>query len=109
MEQQASTIEIFGCYARKDRKLREELEKHLSPLKNHNIVTTLWHDGVIGVGTEWEQEIRKHLDSAQIILLLISSDFINSRACYREMERALERHRANEARVISILLRPVHW
>ncbi len=61
-------------------------------------------------GTEWEYEIDKHLNTASIILLLISSDFIASSYCYgREMKRALERHELGEARVIPIILRPVIW
>lgn len=56
------------------------------------------------------KEIEKHLDTADIILLLVSSDFMNSDYCYGiEMKRALERHERNEARVIPVILRPVHW
>ena len=48
--------------------------------------------------------------AAQIILLLISSDFIASDYCYSiEMQRALERHEKGEARVIPIILRSIDW
>src|SRR5260370_689078 len=51
-----------------------------------------------------------HLNTANLILLLISSDFMNSDYCYgKEMRRALERHRAGTCRVIPILLRPTYW
>jgi hypothetical protein len=70
----------------------------------------VWHDSDISPGTEWEQEISKHLNEAQIILLLISPDFMNSDYCYGiEMKRALERHERGEARVIPVILRPVYW
>jgi hypothetical protein len=42
--------------------------------------------------------------------LHISIDFINSSYCYDiELERAVERHAAGEARVIPIILRPCMW
>ena len=70
----------------------------------------MWHDRDISAGTEWEQEIIKHLNKAQIILLLVSPDFMNSDYCYStEMTRAIEKHEHKEARVIPIILRPVIW
>ena len=51
-----------------------------------------------------------NLDAADVILLLISPDFIASDYCYeREMKRAMERHRKSEARVIPVILRPCDW
>ena len=65
---------------------------------------------MIGAGQEWEGQIDEHLNSARIILLLISSDFIASDYCYDiEMRRAMSRHEAGEACVIPIILRPVDW
>ena len=106
---QPNSIELFYSYSHTDEELRDQLENHLSILKWQRVITN-WHDRKIGAGTEWEGQIDEHLNSAQIILLLISSDFISSPYCYDvEMGRAMERHEANEARVIPILLRPVYW
>src|SRR5260370_852612 len=102
-------IKLFYCYAHKDKPIRDELEKHLSWLKRRYQLTN-WHDREILPGEEWEQSIDMHLDTANLILLLISSDFMNSDYCYgKEMRRALERHRAGTCRVIPILLRPTYW
>ena len=102
-------LEVFISYAHADASLRKELEKHLSLLQQRKLITS-WHDRQIPAGAEWEGEIDAHLNSAQIILLLISADFLSSRYCYGiEMKRALERHHAGEARVIPIILRPVDW
>ena len=61
-------------------------------------------------GEEWEQAIDTHPNSAHLILLLISSDFMASDYCYGvEMKRALERHQAGICRVVPILLRPTFW
>src|SRR6266704_5642769 len=103
------TIEVFISYSHKDQAFREELEIHLSNLKRQNIISS-WYDGNIAPGSELEPQIMDHLMSAQIILLLISADFIHSDFCYSiEMKQAIDRHNAGEARVIPILLRPTDW
>lgn len=102
-------IEVFISYSHNDETLRKELEKHLSILKRQKLIST-WHDRNIGAGEEWKGQIDKHLDSAQMILLLVSADFLASDYCYDiELKRAIERHKAGEARVIPIILRPVEW
>lgn len=103
------TVTILSCYAHQDKRMAVQLKNHLSLLE-HNGRIVMWDYGHISPGTEWEQEVDKHLDEAQIILLLISSSFLASKYCYRvEMQRAIERHERKEARVIPIILRPVYW
>ena len=69
-----------------------------------------WHDRRIKAGDEFDNVIDKQLNEADIILLLVSSDFIASRYCYEiEMKGALERHHAGQARVIPVILRPCDW
>lgn len=103
------TFEVFYSYAHKDEYWRKKLEIHLSTLKRQGLITD-WHDRNIGAGKEWAKEIDEHINTANIILLLISPDYIASDYCYSvEMQRALERHAAQEARVIPIILRPVYW
>ncbi len=104
-----SDIEIFLCYAREDELLRQRLDKQLSVLMREGLVR-VWHDRNINAGAEWRKEISRHLNSAQIILLLISPDFMKSEYCYSiEMKRAMERQERGDARVIPIILRPVYW
>src|SRR5690242_971619 len=103
------SIKVFISYAHEDERLCKELDKHLALLKRQKIID-VWHERDISAGTEWEQEIDRHLNTAQIILLLISADFLASDYCYSiEMQRALARAERNEAYVIPILLRPVEW
>ena len=100
---------VFISYSHHDRELREELEKHLSNLRRQNVITS-WNDGDISPGMEWKSEIIEHLNTDQIILLLVSADFMNSDFCYSlEMTQAITRHKANQARVIPIILRPTDW
>ena len=106
---QSKGIEVFCAYSHRDEGLREQLGNHLSILRRQGTIT-VWHDRKIGAGGEWEREIHEHLNTAHIILLLISSDFLASDYCYDiEMNRALERHDTEEACVIPIILRPVVW
>src|SRR5436305_2788408 len=103
------SVKIFYCYAHEDRKLRESLEKHLANLKQQKLITG-WSDRNINAGKEWAKEIDINLNSADIILLLISPDFMNSDYCFSiEMKRALERQKNGTARVIPIILHLVDY
>jgi hypothetical protein len=102
-------VEIFFSYAHEDEALRDELAKHLSILQRLGQIKA-WHDRAIDPGEEWADEIDEHLNAADIILLLISSDFMASNYCYDvEMMRAMERHEAGEAVVIPVILRRTNW
>jgi TIR domain len=102
-------VTIFFCYAREDEALLVKLKAHLRPLQWEGLID-IWHDRDISAGTEWEQEISLHLNAAQIILLLVSPDFMNSDYCYStEMKKAVERHERKEARVIPVILEHVSW
>jgi len=102
-------VKIFFCYAHEDEQLLNTLKNHLFPLKRTGLIE-IWHDRDISAGTDWEQQIKSHLNEAQIILLLVSPDFMVSDYCYGiEMQRALERHDLGEARVIPVILRHVYW
>jgi formylglycine-generating enzyme required for sulfatase activity len=99
-------IAVFFSYSREDKPLRDKLEKHLISLKRQGVIN-LWHDREIVAGFEWEEEIDRHLKTADIILLLISPDFVASQYCYEnELKKAIARHDAREAYVVPILLRP---
>lgn len=102
-------IALFFSYAPNDEDLRDELEKHLSILKREGVITS-WDNRQILPGDEREQVISDRLNTADIILLLISPDSMSDDTCYDiEIRRAMERHQAGEALVIPILLRPVDW
>ena len=102
-------ITLFYSYAREDEAFRDRLEAHLAPLKRQGIIAT-WHDRLIDPGHDFAQAISQHLEEADIILLLISADFINSDYCYdQEMTRALEKHAQGDARVIPVIVRPCDW
>ncbi|MDQ3712707.1 MAG: toll/interleukin-1 receptor domain-containing protein [Acidobacteriota bacterium] len=102
-------VKLFFSYSHRDETLRNELQTHLSSLQRQGVIES-WHDRRIGAGKEINNEINKHLEEAQIILLLISPYFIASDYCYEiEMKRAMEKHEAGEARVIPVILEPSNW
>ncbi|MBL1199788.1 MAG: toll/interleukin-1 receptor domain-containing protein [Nostoc sp. GBBB01] len=102
-------VKVFFSYSHKDEALRDELATHLVMMKRQGIIEA-WHDREISAGTEWANAIDENLEIADIILLLISTNFLVSNYCYDiEMKRAMERHETREARVIPIILKPTDW
>lgn len=102
-------LRVFCCYAREDQPLLLMLKKHLRPLEREGLIT-VQADIDVSPGEEWEKEISQYLNTAQIILLLISPDFMNSDYCYsKEMVQAMRRHKSREASVIPIILSPSIW
>ncbi|MHC0061910.1 SUMF1/EgtB/PvdO family nonheme iron enzyme [Nostoc sp. UIC 10890] len=102
-------LKVFCSYSHNDEPLKDELAKHLTMLERQGITST-WHDRKIPPGKEWDQQINENLNKADIILLLVSSDFIFSEYCSDvEVTTAIERHAKGEACVIPIILRNVFW
>lgn len=102
-------VEVFYSYAHEDEALRDKLKKQLASLKRQGLISE-WYDRDISPGNEWNEEIETHLNSASVILLLISPDFIDSEYCNDiEVKRAMERHEEGTARVIPVILRATNW
>jgi hypothetical protein len=109
MSPTARPLALFISYSHKDDDLRAKLDAHLSLLKRQNVFD-VWHDRRIGAGREWAGEINDALERADVVLLLVSSDFLASDYCYdKEMLRALQRHDEGSARVVPVILRPCDW
>jgi hypothetical protein len=102
-------VTIFYSYSHKDEDLRLGLETHLAALRRSGLIAE-WHDRKLLPGQEWDKEINKYLESARLVLFLISADFLNSAYITDvEVKRALERQAAGQAIVIPVILRPVVW
>jgi hypothetical protein len=102
-------IELFISYSHKDESLKDELYIHLANLIRQGKIKP-WQDRAIEAGAEWDAEIKARLESAGVILLLITPRFIASEYCFdREMRRAMERHVEGTVRVIPIIMKPCDW
>jgi hypothetical protein len=101
--------QIFISYSHKDMDYCQALSNHMVSLERQGLVST-WYDGRLKPGEEWQKEILSNLECADIILLLISSDFIASDFCWeKEMAKAIENHINRKTRLVPIIVRPVNW
>lgn len=109
MDDSPRPLRVFISYAHEDEELRRKLETQLAILQREGLIST-WQDRKIAPGQEWAKEIGAELEAADLVLLLVSADFLASGYINDvELKRALERHEAGEARVIPIILRPSLW
>ncbi len=104
-----SSFRVFISYAHKDDTLKNKLAVNLKILQSQGLIET-WDDRDINAGDDWKQKIDENLERADIILLLVSPDFMASDYCSEiEGKRALERDANGEARVIPVILRRTGW
>jgi TIR domain len=102
-------VTVFISYSHADEELRRQLDVHLAALRRQGVVD-VWHDRKIRAGEEFANEIDGALSTANIILLLVSADFIKSDYCFSiEMTEALRRHDRHDAVVIPVILRACDW
>jgi peptide/nickel transport system substrate-binding protein len=102
-------LRVFCSYSHKDEEYLNELRAWLRSLERQGLIEW-WHDREISPGWEWEEAIDKNLRTADVILLLVTPDFMNSDYVFeREIDRAIERHERGEARVVPIIVRPALW
>jgi hypothetical protein len=100
-------LRLFYVYSHEDERLLGKLKTALALLRRQGLIQE-WHDREISAGQEWQGEINKQLEAANIILLLISPDLIASDYCYDiEIKRAVARHREGTARVVPVIIRMV--
>jgi hypothetical protein len=106
---QEKRLSAFISYAHKDEAARHLLESHLFPLRLEGLLDE-WHDRLIQPGTDWENVIDKNLDRSDLVLLLVSPDFLSSQYCLGvETTRAIQLHQMGTARIVPIILRACQW
>jgi tetratricopeptide (TPR) repeat protein len=109
MSHASTPLEVFCSFAEADEIWMRLLETHLSLLKHQGLIA-ISHRRLVLPGSDWTHALDAHLESASVILLLVSADFMASDYCFGiEMERALARQKAGEVWIIPILVRPVDW
>lgn len=99
-------LRVFYGYSPRDETARAEIDKSLAPLRAANLIALVPDRGAAVHPARATEAARAAIDEADIILLFISSSFLDSGVCHEEMTRALARRGAG-ATVIPILLEPV--
>ncbi|BAU14887.1 TIR protein [Leptolyngbya sp. NIES-3755] len=99
---------MFLSYSHKDQALIDQLTAYVAALRRRGVIQ-VWTDQSIEAGTEWDKAIVSYLDSADIILLALSADFLASDYSSVEVREVLKRHNTGQAYVIPVMLRPVDW
>ncbi|MCC6556200.1 MAG: TIR domain-containing protein, partial [Polyangiaceae bacterium] len=101
-------VQVFLSYAPEDAALADELRKHLGSVRRQGAIS-VWEDREIAAGEEWTRVHAERLQSAQMIVLLVSASFLASERGYEDLDVALERRRTGEAQIVPIIVRPCDW
>lgn len=99
------SLKLFISYAREDKRLLSRLLVHLEPLIRSGTIER-WYDQLIYPGSEWSNEIEKNIDSADVIIFLISPDLLASRYITEiEIPKALDLREKGQVRILPVLLK----
>lgn len=101
-------IKLFYSYSHIDEIYRNKLEAHLAILRDDGLIDE-WYDRKIKPGDDWNQEIEKNIETAHIILLLLSQDFINSESCKKEVDTAMKLKKEQNIILLPIILKVCSW
>jgi hypothetical protein len=108
-EKSDNKVLVFYSYSHRDERYRNRLGVSMALLRREGAIEE-WFDRRITAGDQWADEIAQQMDAAQLILLLISPDFIASDYCYgKELTQAIERNNKGKAWVIPIIVRPCEF
>jgi len=106
---QRKPLQAFISYSHKDERFRRALVSHLAQQQRENVIST-WFDHKITAGEELDPAIEKALRDSQLIIFLVSADFLSSRYCMDvEVKRSMRRHKAGTARVVPVIVRDCDW
>src|SRR5215213_8783667 len=98
-------LRLFLSYAHEDGGTADELRRHLAPLRHERIIVD-WCDRDLVAGSDWDAAIRAKLESANLVVVLISADLLASTYAYGvELSRAMELHRSGTLRVVPVIVR----
>ena len=102
-------MQVFISYCHYDKHHFHRLKVHLATLKRENLIND-WSDVDIHAGQAINHEIKQQLDSAELFLMLVSPDFLNSSPCIdSELKHALKRQKSGTAVMVPIIIEPCDW
>lgn len=102
-------MKAFISYSHYDENYLKQLHKHLAQLQRDNLLTT-WTDNEILAGGNIDAGVPEALESSELFLALLSSDYINSNYCYeKEFEMAMNLQKKGGLIIVPIILEPCDW
>lgn len=101
-------LNVFIAYSHKDKDILDHLLQHIRrPLKDR---INIWHSEEIIAGQQWDEVIKDRLSISEIILMLISSSFLDSTYIMdTELPTSVRRHKAGECTLIPIIVKKCMW
>ena len=108
LRQPAFTVRLFYSYCHKDARHREAMERSLAPLKREGLLKN-WSDQSILPGQSISQNVREEMDRADIMVFLLSRDFIASEPCMKEWQHAKQLAQRKLLFRIPIILGDCAW
>ncbi len=101
-------VRVLYIYADKDAALGRTLKKHLKSLELEGVIES-WHPGLLVGGDVVGEQFTAQVAQVQVVLLLLSADFMTSKSCHDRLAQVQAERAARQLQVVPILARPVVW
>lgn len=102
-----ATVRIFVSYSHANAVQQAKLQIHLAQVKRDEVET--WFDDHMAAGDKLSTEISRKLREADIFVALMSPEYLASRWCQLEYNRAMGRRAKGSMRVVVVVVRPCAW
>lgn len=104
-----NALPLFICYAHANERLVKQLKPSLTVLARRGYILP-WRDTDLVPGEDWDETIKERLSDAQVILFMVSRQFLASHyITTEERPLAMELMKGEEAAVVPVLLLPCTW
>lgn len=108
-KKESGPLKVFISYCHADKKFMTEIERELAPLVRNDKIE-IWHDKKMLVGSHIDRAIDSEIDSADILIFILSRDFLASEYCVsEELKKGIARASKGEACLIGVVARPCNW
>lgn len=104
-----NSLSLFVCYAHADERIVRQLIPSLKVLARRGYIAP-WRDSDLVPGEDWDETIKERLSKAQVILLMVSTNFLASDYITRnEVPLAMSLMNDHKAVIVPVLLSPCSW
>lgn len=99
---------LLYLHAQVDRAHCQDLEKHLSSLRQEGLLRD-WGEGSLLGGDEVQLKLQAEIARADIVMLLLSADFLAAEHCQAQIDLVLAERGRRPVIVVPVLVRAVDW